>query len=208
MGFKEVVDLDCDTTTGIGGKNKKTGKMNPTKIEGYFIGSKETPSKKSKSGIAMLHILQTAKGNVGVWGKTDLDRKMLAVTRGCMIRIQANGTVPTPNGDMYKFKVEIDETNCIDVGDLPLSGTEAAAAEQDASGGEEQAADEGAEDDPEVGGDVDDTEGTEETPVDGEEAAADEVQPARPAPKKAVTPPAANQKKVQELLNKRRGAAK
>jgi hypothetical protein len=116
MGFKEVADLSADTTISLGGTNKKTGKANPKSIEGYFLGSKQVADKKKKSGKSFIYIFQTAKGNVGVWGKTDLDQKMGAVTPGTMVRATYDRMVPTPNGDMYKYKVEVDTENTIDVG--------------------------------------------------------------------------------------------
>lgn len=118
MGFKEVQTLDADNTVALGGVNRKTNKKNPTSAEGYFLGSRKVESKKSKSGYAYIHFLQTPKGNLGVWGKTDLDRKLLTVTPGTMIRITQSGMVPTPNGDMYKYKVEQDSGNLIDVSGL------------------------------------------------------------------------------------------
>lgn len=189
MAFTEVMDLDCDVTTALGGRNKKTGKANPTNVEGYYLGSKTVESPRSKSGKAQLHILQTATGNLGVWGKTDLDRKMLSVSPGAMIRITQSGTVPTPNGDMYKFKVEVDSENTIEVALPP-----AVIAEES----EEYVA----------AATTDD--GYEEAAVDEEdEETLDEVAPARAvAPKKAVaTPDAARQAKVKALLSGNRKAA-
>lgn len=115
MAFKEVLDLSCDTTISLGGMNKKTGKANPTKIEGYYLGKKEVEDRKKKSGISYIYAFQTPKGNIGVWGKTDLDRKMLCAPTGAMLRVTQSGIVPTPNGDMYKYKVEVDVDNTIDV---------------------------------------------------------------------------------------------
>lgn len=115
MGFKEVTSLDTDHTTALGGINKKTGKSNPTSAEGYYLGSKKVESKKARSGFAYLHILQTPKGNLGIWGKTDLDRKILSVPPGSMVRVTHTGMLTTPNGDMYKFKVEVDSDNTIEV---------------------------------------------------------------------------------------------
>lgn len=116
MGFKEVQDLSADVTISLGGSNKKTGKANPKSIEGYFLGSKSVADNKKKSGKSFIYIFQTAKGNVGVWGKTDLDQKMAAVTPGTMVRATYDRMVPTPNGDMYKYKVEVDGDNTIDLG--------------------------------------------------------------------------------------------
>lgn len=115
MSFKEISTVDAENTTAIGGTNRKTGKKNPTSAEGYFLGSKKVESKKAKSGYAFLHVLQTPKGNLGVWGKTDMDRKLQAVTPGTMIRITHTGMQATPNGEMYKFKVEVDGENTIEV---------------------------------------------------------------------------------------------
>ncbi len=121
MGFKELASLDADVTTPIGGVNKKTGKKNPSSVEGYYLGTREVESKKSKNGLSKIHFLQTDKGNVGVWGKTDMDRKLDGVTPGCMIRITHTGMQPTPNGEMYKYKVEVDEDNTIQVSSNRIS---------------------------------------------------------------------------------------
>lgn len=115
MAYQEVTSLDAEVTTPIGGVNKKTGKKNPTSAEGYFLGSRKVDSKKSKTGYALIHFLQTSKGNLGVWGKTDLDRKLANVIPGTMIRITHSGMQATPNGEMYKYKVEIDNDNTIEV---------------------------------------------------------------------------------------------
>ena len=180
MAFTEVLDLDCDTTTALGGFNRKTKKDNPTKVEGYYIGSKNTPSPKAKSGFAKLHIFQTSNGRVGVWGKTDLDRKMLSATVGAMTRVTQSGVTPTQNGDMYKFRVEVDSENTIEV-NLP-SG------EGETQSDEEYVAE---------------SEG-----LDSEETASDEVTYSRPAAPvaPATSPTAAQRNKVQDLLKSRRSA--
>lgn len=175
MAFTEVQDLDSDKTTALGGFNKTTGKANPTKAEGYFIGSKDVASKKARSGFAKLHILQTEDGKLGIWGKTDLDRKMQGVTPGTMVRITQNGKQATPNGDMYKYKVEVDASNTIEVN----VGT-ANRANEDTS-------------------DAPDSEELVE-----EEEVLDEPTPTRASkPARAATPPnAADQAKVQALLSR------
>ena len=177
MAFTEISSLDCETTTALGGRNKE-GKPNPTQVEGYYIGSKDVESRKSKTGKAKLHVLLTAKGNLGVWGKTDLDRKMLNVTPGVMVRITQNGKVPTPNGEMYKFKVEVDSENTTEVS-VQNAGSESS---EDS---------------------YSDSESYGETEMFDDEAAADEVQyvaPKAPAKGTATTPDAARQAKVRALL--------
>lgn len=115
MAFKDVIDLNPDNTIALGGTNRKTGKKNPTSVEGYYLGSRKIEDRKKKSGFSYIHVLQTDKGSLGVWGKTDLDRKVLSVTPGTMILASFDKMVPTPNGDMYKFKVQFDPENTIEV---------------------------------------------------------------------------------------------
>lgn len=134
MSFTEVASLDADVTVAIGGRNKKTGKPNPTKAEGYYLGSREVDSKKSKSGKAYIHFLQTPEGNLGIWGKTDLDRKITTVPTGTMVRVSFDKMVPTPNGDMYKFRVEQDSSNTIEVADFSDATTGGAGDDTDSSG--------------------------------------------------------------------------
>lgn len=123
MAFKEVSSLDCDTTITLGGKDKKTGKPNPTRIEGYFLGTKEVgPNKFNKQKTDVVHVFQTKEGNTGVWGKTDLDTKLKNAIPGRMVRATFTGTIPTNKGnDMLKYKVEVDDSNTIDVSDLVVS---------------------------------------------------------------------------------------
>jgi len=115
MGFKEVQSLDADIIIALGGKDKRTGKTNPKTAEGYYLGARKVESRKAKAGYSYLHFLQTEAGNLGIWGKTDLDRKLTTVTPGAMVRITQTSMQPTPNGDMYKFKVEVDLDNTIEV---------------------------------------------------------------------------------------------
>jgi hypothetical protein len=190
MAFKQLADLDADVTYALGGRDKKSGKANPTSIEGYYIGFRQVPSPKSKTGFAALHIFQTAKGNVGVWGKTNLDNKLGRVTPGLMTRVTFTGMKETKNNPMYTYSVEVDEENSIDVGTPP---------EASSAVDEDQAADRDYSED-----DYPDSDDGEETPMD-------EVPPARAA---ASARPVARQSspesraKVQALLNKARAGAK
>jgi len=178
MAFEEIKSLDCDTTISLGGTNKKTGKKNPTQIEGYYLGSRTVADQKKKSGVSYIHVLQTKDGNTGVWGKTNLDNKMKSVTPGFMIRITQSGMQSTPNGDMYLYKVEVDKENTVDVAGL-----------NDANNSD---ADNAA-----------DYEAEEEAGLDEDEAPADEVPVSRPSPSQRPTanaPDAARQAKVQAML--------
>jgi hypothetical protein len=132
MGFKTVASLDADVTVALGKKNKETGKPYPKQAEGYYLGSRAVESKRGNS---KLHFLQTSEGNLGVWGTTDLDRKLGQVVHGTMIRITSTGTKETPKGDMYMYKVEVDGDNTIDVSGLGVTAEEPADAIADGSGG-------------------------------------------------------------------------
>jgi hypothetical protein len=188
MAFKEIASLDADNTISLGGINKKTGKPNPKTAEGYFLGTRKVESKMSQSGECSLHFLQTPKGNLGIWGKTDLDRKLVNVAPGTMIRVTQTAMQKCPGkADMYKFKVEIDDENTINVASGEVGNTEEADDYED--------------DVPELSYGSE-----EETDVDAEEEELDVAPPARatrPAAP-AATPDAARQAKVKELLNKGR----
>jgi hypothetical protein len=193
MAFQEVMDLNCDTTTAIGGVNRKTNKPNPKSLEGYYLGKRQVEDKKKKTGVSYIYVLQTSKGNVGVWGKTDLDRKMTAVTPGAMIRITHSGMQATPNGEMYKYKVEVDRDNCIDVGDIAGAGEEPAEQEESYQSAPAASAEESYED---------------EGLTDEEEEPADEAPPARPsAPARPVAKvDAAAAAKARALLGRGRAS--
>lgn len=115
MAFQEIVSLEADQTISLGGSNRKTGKKNPNSVEGYYLGSKQVQDAKKQSGKSYIHIFQTPKGNLGVWGKTDMDRKLLNCTPGTMLRISHTGMRATKNGEMYVYKVEQDQDNTIEV---------------------------------------------------------------------------------------------
>jgi len=112
MSFKEVASLDADVTVALGKKDKKTGKPYPKQAEGYYLGSRTVNGGR---GDSILHFLQTANGNLGVWGTTDLNRKLGQAKLGTMVRITSTGTKATPKGDMYMYKVETDNENTIEV---------------------------------------------------------------------------------------------
>lgn len=133
MAFKQIQDLSADVTISLGGTNRKTGKKNPVSVEGYYLGSRTVADQKKKDGKSYIYFFQTATGNLGVWGKTDIDRKMGAVTPGNMTRISFDKMLKTPNGEMYKYRVEQDSDNTIEV-DTP-SVTASAEYEEDVAEG-------------------------------------------------------------------------
>lgn len=175
MGFKEVLSLDCDNAIKLGGTDRKTGKAHETSIEGYYLGFRQVESSKAKSGFTKLHVFQIPKGTIGVWGRTDLDRKLSTASLGVMTRVTYTGMKETKNNPMYMYKVEVDSDNAIDAGALEA---------QNAS----------------IGEDAD-----EETDPSDEEEALDEVPTTRAIPPKRVAeaPSAERQAKVRALLGNR-----
>lgn len=206
MGFTERKGFDTDSTTGIGGVNKKTRKQNPKSIEGFYIGSKDVPSKMSKTGLCKLHVLQTKTGSVGVWGKTDMDNKLTGAVVGAMTRITFIGMKEIAGKNpMYRYKVEQDEGNAIEVAGMDDNSSE----ESDDTTTEYNSDDDG-----QVTDSTETEEFSDEAPEDDpeeEEAPVDEappVQAARPAKKATATAPTpAAQKKVQDILARRRTTA-
>ncbi len=190
MGFKPVVDLDCESATALGGQDRKSGKKNPTSITGYYIGSRQVDSPKSKTGKAYLHVFQTEKGNQGVWGKTDLDKKILGVTAGSLVRVTFTGMQETKNNPMYKYRVEVDADDAIDVG-----AVEASELVDNADTGQTRY----------ESGSYEDEGADDEQEADAEEEILDETPPARAAaPRRPATAPSADRAaKVQALLKGR-----
>jgi hypothetical protein len=182
MAFKKIQDLNCDITIALGGRDKKTGKANLSQLEGYFLGSRTVTTKK---GPAKLHAIQTSDGVVGVWGKTDLNRKMENAIVGAMTRITQKGTVETPNGPMYKYTVEVDEDNSVEVFGLNSNTSDSAASNSSDDRSSEESYDE-----------VDDEEETESEESSDEVVTTRAKAPVVPA----STPSASAKARVQALL--------
>lgn len=148
MAFQKIQDLDCETTIQLGGTNKETRKPNAKSAEGYYLGSRKIVT---KYGDGWVHVLQTQKGNLGIWGKSHMDRKLLTVPLGTMVRITHTGQIPTNKGnDMITYDVELDPSNTIRVTAVSDDTTEAAGTSD-----EEYVADDGETDELEEEEDVD-----------------------------------------------------
>lgn len=113
MGYKAVSDLSTDTVVKLGGIDGKTNKPNPTRMEGYFIGSREV---KSENGTSIIHIFQTPKGNEGVWGTADLNSKLAQVTPGTMTLVKYKEKRKLSGGKTkHVYDVMHDDDNTIEV---------------------------------------------------------------------------------------------
>lgn len=143
MAYKQLTDLNADVTVSLGGTNRKTGKKNPGQVEGYYLGKREIADTKKKSGVSYIYFFQTAEGNIGVWGKTDLDNKLGQASIGHMTLVKFEKMVETPKGEMYRYSVAQDADNTIEV----AAPAEASSSNDDSNYG----------DDVEAGDDEDDT---------------------------------------------------
>lgn len=176
MAFETVNNTSAIT---LGGVNKKTGKANPTTIEGYFLRTRELgPNKFNRAKTDYAHDFLTEKGEVTVFGKTNLDGKLRKIQPGTMVKVSLDGTQDTGKGNpMIVFKVQQDLSNTIEV-----AGAQESADYADS-------------------GDAD----YDDTDLDADAKAADEVEPSRVSRpvKAASTPTAQQQAKVKDLLRNR-----
>lgn len=124
MAYQKVPQ-EAGDTIALGGMNNKTGKANPTKVEGYYLGARQVDT---QNGPAFLHSFDTAKGKIDVWGKTNLNQRLKSVPIGTMTLVTVESEMKkTARGRMYLFDVQYDPENIIEV----TSTTEEVADEAD-----------------------------------------------------------------------------
>lgn len=105
MAFKEVLDLNADTTK----KLEREG----DKQSGYYLGYR---TNETAFGVSRLHVFKTATGNVGIWGSAMLDEKLSRIEPGTMTQVSYQGKDTLKGGrTLKKFKVLSDAENTIDV---------------------------------------------------------------------------------------------
>lgn len=114
MAYEELKDV---TGIKLGGTNKKTGKPNPTRLEGYFIRVEERINKFNKDKPQKFYVFQTAEGDVGLYGTAGIDREMRKATPGRMtLVIETGETLDTGKGNPMKvYVVKQDKSNAIEV---------------------------------------------------------------------------------------------
>lgn len=128
MAYQTKFDGSCDKAVTLGAEN------NPTSLEGYFLGSKETPDK--GYGPGKLHIFQTKEGTVGVWGKTRLNNLLTRELVGQMCLVNFTGMIqPSKKGKRpsYGYKVQHDPDNTVVVDAVSLEDSHAESSEEDYS---------------------------------------------------------------------------
>lgn len=128
MAYQELADVK---QVSLGGIDKKTGKKNPTELEGYYIRREEKPNKFNPDKPQAFYVFETKEGPQGLFGKAGLDREMKKATIGRMTLVIDTGTtMDTGKGNpMRVFKVKQDPDNTVDV--AALSAVEPADDEPD-----------------------------------------------------------------------------
>lgn len=137
MAMKRKVQLTAENAIQLGGVDKQ-GKSNPKSIEGYFLGSKETPD--SGYGPGKLHIFQTEKGSVGVWGKTNSDRLLSADHLGQRLILTFTGMSKPKKGKRpaYLYNLDFDVEDTIDVSGVSVQEAELTSEPEDSEASSEE----------------------------------------------------------------------
>lgn len=112
-----MTDLGTDTVTALGGKDTKTGKTNPTEIEGYYLGSRNV---QTSNGPSVIHVFMTPKGNQGLWGTKKLNDNLNKSVIGKMVLVKYKGKVKIAGGKtQHTYEFFVDKSNVIEVDTLP-----------------------------------------------------------------------------------------
>lgn len=113
MGYEKLSDVQ---TVILGGVDKKTGKRNPTELEGYFLRVEQRPNKFNTDKPQNYYVFQTQNGEEGVFGKAGLDREMKKASPNAMTKVVHTGTTrDTGKGNpMVVFDVFQDKSNIIE----------------------------------------------------------------------------------------------
>lgn len=113
MAYEKVVDLGTDNVTALGGTDNKTGKPNPSKMEGYYLGSREVAT---STGQSRIHVFQTPKGNQGLWGTKKLNDNLTPKVVGHMVLVEYKGKVKINGGKtQHTYNIFHDRDNKIEV---------------------------------------------------------------------------------------------
>ncbi len=114
MAYEKLTGLSTDNTVSLGKPDAKTGKTT-TQVEGYYLGSKTI---NTTTGESVVHVFQTSKGNLGVWGSKTLNETLVVGVRGFMIKVDYLGKKKLAGGKtIHTYDFGIDRANKIDVAD-------------------------------------------------------------------------------------------
>lgn len=122
MAFQDFSNPRPEKWVTLGGRNKETGKPNPTTAKGYYLGSFESQNKFNKDKKNTNLVLMTPQGLLGLTAPSHLVKKIkenetnLAKrnidARGLMVEISFVGEQDVGKGNPMKlFKVGFDPEN-------------------------------------------------------------------------------------------------
>jgi hypothetical protein len=118
MAYEKLTDLGTDQVFALG-----HGEGKQLKVEGYYLGSRTVTT---SNGQSVIHVFQTPKGNVGVWGTKKLNDNLGGGTRGAMLLIEYKGKVKLQGGKtQHTYEFNIDRDNTIEVPRLSSGASEA-----------------------------------------------------------------------------------
>lgn len=122
MAYELLSDVE---TVVLGGKNKETGKKNPTSLEGYFLRVEHRPNKFNPKVPQNYYVFQTSTGDKGLFGKAGVDREMKKAILGAMTKVvNTEKTLDTGKGNpMIVFEVYQDKSNSIEVAEQDSTDT-------------------------------------------------------------------------------------
>lgn len=192
MSFKKIIELQAESTVSL----KEPGES----FTGFYLGYKTTTT---SFGESRLHIFSTEEGTVGVWGKTQMDRKLTPAPAGqkglklgmlVQVTLLANSVMKNGRRTATSFDVQYDDAvEPMDMSNIAVTVSSGPSESEHYAGDSSEAAD------------VD----PDEVEEDEEEYTPPPVQAA--PPKKTAIPSVvtAEQKaKAAATLNKYRGGAK
>lgn len=112
MAYQKLTDLGTDQVFALG-----IGEGKLSRIEGYYLGARSVTTSNGESNI---HVFQTPKGNVGVWGTKKLNDNLGGNNRGVMTLIEYKGKIKLQGGKtQHTYEFMVDPDNTIEVTNLP-----------------------------------------------------------------------------------------
>ena len=111
MAYQKLTDLAADTVVALG-----NGEGQQKSIEGYYLGARQVTTSNGPSNI---HVFQTPKGNVGVWGTKKLNDNLGNSNRGVMTLVNYKTKVKLQGGKtQHTYDFMVDPDNKIEVSQL------------------------------------------------------------------------------------------
>ncbi len=111
MALQKKLDLSTDQVMALGQGEGKVGE-----VKGYYLGSRTVAT---ANGDSTIHVFQTPKGNVGVWGTAKLNSNLGASDLGVYQEIYYKGKIKIKGGKtQHTYDFNNDPENTIVVPNL------------------------------------------------------------------------------------------